>query len=293
MIIENINALKTKLSREDTKSVCIIDNNFLSFILELKKELDISYILSSYDLILVPKWVEVEINDSKYRRLCLEEISQYKDVYIVDELLYSDLYDNKDYALSILFMCSISLMGKEKGKLGQFIKGQGEEIDPELFIDELYNNILVSDSSVTISRRTQKKNAGEISICVLSHIIRYHYTNIDTITVFSFDADCYDFVNKSKDELYYKKAIYPHDENIFKDQRRVSVSFKSNDFILKEMYDLGKDIDMSIIDKVRTNARYVKYTHKKIDGSIEEEKQLMDTETFKQFIQKTDVHLIF
>ena len=66
MIIENINDLKIKLSEEDTKSICIIDNNFISFLLELKKELDISYILSSYDLILIPKWVEVEINDSEY-----------------------------------------------------------------------------------------------------------------------------------------------------------------------------------------------------------------------------------
>ena len=59
------------------------------------------------------------------------------------------------------------------------------------------------------------------------------------------------------------------------------------------MYDLGKDSNMEIIDKVRTNARYVKYTHKKMDGSIEEEKQLMNNEEFKQFIQKTDVYLIF
>ena len=34
MIIENINDLKIKLSEEDTKSICIIDNNFISFLLE-------------------------------------------------------------------------------------------------------------------------------------------------------------------------------------------------------------------------------------------------------------------
>jgi len=37
----------------------------------------------------------------------------------------------------------------------------------------------------------------------------------------------------------------------------------------------------------------VKYTHKKKDGSIEEEKQLMNNEEFKQFLQKEDVYLIF
>ena len=144
MIIENINNLKITLRKQETQSICIIDNNFISFLLKLKQELDISYILSSYDLILIPKWVEVEINDSEYRKSCLEEIASYKDIYIVDELLYSELYDYKDYALSILFLASISLMAKEKGKLGQFIKSQGEEIDPDLFINELYNNILIS-----------------------------------------------------------------------------------------------------------------------------------------------------
>ena len=293
MIIENINNLKITLRKQETQSICIIDNNFISFLLKLKQELDISYILSSYDLILIPKWVEVEINDSEYRKSCLEEIASYKDIYIVDELLYSELYDYKDYALSILFLASISLMAKERGKLGQFIKSQGEEIDPDLFINELYNNILISEEGITKSGRVKRKNAGEISICVLSHIIRYHYTQIDTITVLSFDADCYDFINKSKDDLYYKKDIYPYDDNIFKEQRKVSVSFKSNDFILKEMYSLGKDENMDIIDKVRTDDRYVKYTHKKKDGSIEEEKQLMNNEEFKQFLQKEDVYLIF
>ena len=184
-------------------------------------------------------------------------------------------------------------MAKERGKLGQFIKSQGEEIDPDLFINELYNNILISKEGITKSGRVKRKNAGEISICVLSHIIRYHYTHINTITVLSFDADCYEFINKSKDDLYYKKDIYPYDDNIFKEQRKVSVSFKSNDFILKEMYSLGKDENMDIIDKVRTDDRYVKYTHKKKDGSIEEEKQLMNNEEFKQFLQKEDVYLIF
>ena len=46
-------------------------------------------------------------------------------------------------------------------------------------------------------------------------------------------------------------------------------------------------------NKVRTDDRYVKYTHKKKDGSIEEEKQLMNNEGFKQFLQKEDVYLIF
>lgn len=59
------------------------------------------------------------------------------------------------------------------------------------------------------------------------------------------------------------------------------------------MYESGKDDNMEIIDKVRKNGRYVKYTCKKSDGSIEEDKRLMDNEEFKKFIQNKDVHLIF
>jgi hypothetical protein len=43
MICENINELKEKLKLENTKSVCIIDNNLMNFIVELKKQIDISY----------------------------------------------------------------------------------------------------------------------------------------------------------------------------------------------------------------------------------------------------------
>lgn len=294
MLIENINELKYELSKVSTKSICIIDNNFISFLMELKKELDISYIISSYDLILIPKWVQIEINDSKYRQEFLEELALYKNIYIVDELDYSELYDYKDYALAMLFIASVTCMGREKGLLKQFIKRQGEDIDPTLFIQELYNNILTSQNSLTKMGRVKTKNAGEISICVLSHIIRYHYLGIENITVLSFDADCYEFIHKSKENLYCDKTILSDNDNtLFKDKRRVSVSFKSNDFILRNMYESGKDDNMEIIDKVRKNGRYVKYTCKKSDGSIEEDKRLMDNEEFKKFIQNKDVHLIF
>ena len=43
MIIENINNLKITLRKQETQSICIIDNNFISFLLKLKPELDISY----------------------------------------------------------------------------------------------------------------------------------------------------------------------------------------------------------------------------------------------------------
>lgn len=242
---------------------------------------------------MIPKWVYVEISDSEYRKNCLDEISEYKDVYIVDELTYSELYDYKDYFLAILFIASIHLMAKEKGKLIQIIKRQEDDIDSSVFIDELYNNILTSEGNLTRSGRLKKKNAGEISICVLCNIIRYHYSNIDNITILSFDSDCYDFIQNSKDILYSKRNIFLDDENYFKGQKKISVTFKSNDFILKEMYDLGKDDNMEIIDKIRKNGRYVKYTRKKIDGSIEEEKEYMEIDEFKKFIKKDNVHLIF
>jgi hypothetical protein len=185
-------------------------------------------------------------------------------------------------------------MAKEKGRLVQFIKKQEDEVNPNDFIDNLYNNILIDDKeSLTKSGRKKKKNAGEISICVLSHLIRYNYDHIRNITVFTFDSDCYDFIQESRDLLYSNKKVISEDDNIFRGKRKVSITFKSNDFILKEMFDLGKDNNMTIIDKVRKNDRHIKYTHKKTDGSIEEIKECMNTDEFKEFIKKEDIHLIF
>lgn len=106
-----------------------------------------------------------------------------------------------------------------------------EDLDPyEEWLNIFYKEGL--DYRKLSNGRIQRKNAGEISISVLSYILSYYYSrNIDTITIFSSDRGAYEFVSKAKEMLY-------KDER-FKNKKNTSITFKSNDFLIYEWTRLG------------------------------------------------------
>jgi hypothetical protein len=136
--------------------------------------------------------------------------------------------------------------------------------------------------------RIQKKNAGEISIAVLSYILSYYYSgSIDTITIFSSDRDTYEFISKAKETLY-------KDER-FKDRSNTSITFKSNDFLIYEWTRLGYIDEQNIhtfVDSYRQTRR-IKFTRKKRDNSIEEQDKLIDNAAFLEMLKDSTIHLIF
>ncbi|MEJ8554624.1 hypothetical protein [Tepidibacter sp. Z1-5] len=285
--------LKDRLKSGSSLKIGVIDNNLMDFLVRINNETDILHLFDDYDIILIPKWVEVEINDGQTRIDCLDYIATKKDVYIIDEKNYSDLANYKDFELMLLFQASSSCMGKIMGEIRRLIATEEdkEELDYENFIDELYDNIL-KEKNVEPGKRAKRKNAGELSICVLCCLLMYYYEGIESITVFTFDQDCYKYIKNTKESLYQKDNIAGI-INKFKHKESCSVTFKSNDWILKQLYALDEPKGIQIINRVRTNSRYIKYTLKKSDGSIEENTKLIDTTEFIEFIKSKDIHLIF
>lgn len=49
--------------------------------------------------------------------------------------------------------------------------------------------------------RIKKKNAGEVSITILSEIISWYYPETKTLTIYSQDGDTYDFQRKAETDL--------------------------------------------------------------------------------------------
>lgn len=125
----------------------------------------------------------------------------------------------------------------------------------------------------------QRKNAGELSISVLSYILSFYYNkNIDKITIFSSDRDTYEFVLKAKEMLYNDKC--------FKDRDNTSITFKSDDFLIYEWTRLGYIDEQNIhtfVDSYR-QARRIKFTRKKKDNSIEEQDKLIDNVAFLEML---------
>lgn len=293
MIKSNIQELKGILNDKINLKIAIIDNNIMGFLVNLKSETDITQLFNIYDLILIPKWVEEEINDGDTRVDCLNQIAIKKDIYIIDEKEYSYLANYKDLELIQLFQAAIFYMSEEKGKIREYIKRVSyiEDLDYDDFIDNLYDNILKTEIVIE-GRRPKRKNAGEISITVLSYILGYYYNGIENVAIFTFDKDCYDYIKKAKEILYKEKKINEL-INLFKDKDCNTITFKSNDLIYKELYEIYNDNAIEIINKIRKNSRYVKYTLKKNDGSIEENQKLLETVEFIELIKLKDMHLIF
>lgn len=301
MIKRGATELKEKLNTGKDLKIAIIDNNIMGFLVNLNQETAILPLFDIYDIILIPKWVEEEINDGQTRIDCLNHIATTNDVYIIDEKEYEELSGYKDIELMLLFQASTYLMGDIKSKIRKYIS-QNEEIEDDeedgiteysKFIDELYNNILKNEeTALEPGKRVKRKNAGEISICVLSYLLGYYYDGIENITIFTFDKDCYDYIKNTKEILYDKDEIVGL-INRLKNKDCKTITFKSNDLIYNELYNSNKERAIEIITKIRKNPRYVKYTQKKTDGSIEENRKLMNTDEFIEFIKFGEKHLIF
>lgn len=137
------------------------------------------------------------------------------------------------------------------------------------------------------NRRIQKKNAGEISISALAHILSYYFPNLESVTLLTFDTDCYNCICYAEDK-------FNKDEN-FKYKNYASITFKSNDFILYELVKNNHytiDNIREIIDNVRA-PRILKYSRKKEDNSYEDKRIRVDNSRLLEMICDESLHIIF
>jgi len=228
-------SLKEYLNSKPNAKTCIIDNNFLEFCTKLKnKDISIISLLKQYDVIIIPSWVNVEINDSTSRPAYLQELRENGiNVYIIDETEYIALANDEE--LNILNITMYSAL--RFGKIGSFMRKSiiqnqpCEDIDYEFteWINILYNNWPMSGNEVgpIDNRRIQKKNAGEISISILAHILSYYFPKLKSITLLTFDKDCYNCIYDAQDKF--------NKDGNFKNRDYASITFKSNDLILYEL----------------------------------------------------------
>ncbi|WP_139905793.1 hypothetical protein [Clostridium thermarum] len=286
---ESINDLKKYLSTGRSLKICILDNNSVEFLTWVRKSVSPEKIFSQYDMILIPKWVWVEVCDSDNRKSYINDLKHCSKVQIIDEVDYLTLVDYKEAELYYLFLyCCYNV-----SRLVSFIKKNilknrpVEDLDPyEEWLGVFYKEGL--DQKKLSNGRIQRKNAGEISISVLSYILSYYYSgSIDIITIFSSDRDTYEFVSKAKEILY-------KDER-FRDRSNTSITFKSNDFLIYEWTRLGYinegNID-AFVDSYRQTRR-IKFTRKKQDNSIEEQDKLIDNAAFLEMLKDSTIYLIF
>lgn len=266
-------------------NLAILDTSSISFLQNLQTKITNAHnILSAYDLILIPKWVLIELSDAVGRSTYVESLIElgYPIKYIEEETYY-ELVNGEDINLFEIVWASSSKLAKLKGYLRRYVLKEDklEMEEYKKWINKLYDNWPLSED-VYLSKRIKKKNAGEVSITILSEIASWYYPNLKNITIYSQDRDTFEFQKEAHKQL----------QRIFKNKINIPVSYKSNDGIL---FQIARENMMEInnIDKYRNDERRVIYTNFNIDCSTSLIDEMVDNEKFKNLISDKNINIIF
>lgn len=269
----------------DKKQLAILDTSSISFMQELhEKNIPSDSILKDYDLILIPEWVLTEINDTKSRLDYIKAlIESGYPIHSIAEGTYSDLANNEEYNLYQIVLASTYQIGRIKSYLRRFVE-KADSLDMDEYknwINKLYSEWPIPGELLS-SGRIKKKNAGEVSITILTEVVSWYYPETETLTIYSQDSDTYEFQRKAEANL----------RNIFASKIPVPISYKSNDAILCQLFREGK-INLDRVKDSRKDIRKITYSKKQADHSIILVTEIIDNDSFVQLIQDSTVHIIF
>lgn len=270
---------------ENKKHIAILDTSSISFMQELDgKGIAADIVLQDYELLLIPNWVLTEINDAAGRK---DYVYKLRDkgypIYRIAEESYSELVNQEEGNLYQIVLASTYQIGRIKSYLRRFVE-KSDILDMDAYqdwINKLYEEWPIP-GQVLSSGRMKKKNAGEVSITVLSEIVSWYYPETETLTVYSQDSDAYEFQQKAEAEL----------RKIFSSRTPVPVSFKSNDAVLCQLYREGK-IKISDMKNYRNDIRKITYSRERQDHSVMLVMDIIDNDLFIELIQDENVHIIF
>ena len=239
---------------------------------------------SSYDAILIPDWVSVEICDSAYRKKYVETLLEDGlPIFRIAEENYDRLVNGEEGNLYRIVYAASSTLGAMKSFLRRHVQVEDtlNEDRYSRWIAELYNNWPLSANSNT-SGRVIKKNAGEISLTILAEIFSWYCPPAESITIYTQDRDAYD----------YQKNAHELLKDVFDNRDSVEVSYKSNDFLLYQMFRSGV-LDIEAIEKLRKDERVVVYTKKRDDESVAMVTARVDNQKFIELLQDERIQIIF
>ena len=267
------------------KQIALIDNFTISFLEKLEKSgIRGRDLLFGYDAILIPNWVREEICDSDHRRNYLETLlTDGFPMFSVVEEDYSELVNNEEGNLYRIVYGAVSTLGAMRSYLRRNVERE-DSLDIEKYSDwisELYHSWPLS-SETTENGRLKKKNAGEISITILAEIFSWYYPDTESITVFTQDGDCFD----------YQKNAHKYLKDVFTNRDYIDVSYKSNDFLLCQMYRNGT-LTTEMVRSIRKDERVVTYTRRREDNSVALVSQKLNNPSFVELIQDRSTQIIF
>lgn len=266
-------------------SIALLDNSVIEFLEKIERDSScyVENLLKSYDVIFIPEWVLEEVTDSEYRSVFMERIAEKLPIYKIEEAKYSVLMDEKELALYEIVNASVANISTMLAYLRKNV-ARDDPMDMDAYEDwikKMYSNWPMQGETLS-NGRIKKKNAGEISLTILAEIFSWYYPETQTLTIYSQDADTKAFQNKAEEKL----------SKLLKDKMPVAVSFKSNDFLLCQMYRENW-ISTDGVKNLRKDSRTVTYTRKRADESVVVEKRRLENDEFIEFIQDSTFEILF
>lgn len=275
-----------KITRIDNKKhIAILDTSSISFMQGLQvKGVKSESVLIDYDLILIPDWVLTEIHDAPGRVNYVQKlIEQGYPIYCIEEESYSDLTSGEEGNLYQIVLASTRQLARIRSYLRRYVE-KADPLDMDTYRDwikKLYNEWPISEGMLSTGR-IKKKNAGEVSITILSEIVSWYYPETESLTVYSQDNDTYVFQRKAEADL----------RDIFVSRTPVPVSYKSNDAILCQLIRTG-ELNIKNLINYRKDVRKITYSKEQDDHSIILVTELVDNDLFAQLVTDKTVHIIF
>lgn len=276
----------TKITNIDNKKhIALLDTSSISFMQGLdERGIPSEDILKDYDLILIPEWVLVEVNDAEGRANYLQKLIELGyPIHSIAEEDYPNLANNEEGNLYQIVLASAYQIGRIKSYLRRFVE-KADILDMDAYknwINKLYDEWPIQGQMLS-SGRIKKKNAGEVSITILAEVVSWYYPETEALTIYSQDRDTYEFQRKAETSL----------REVFTSRMPVPVSYKSNDAILCQLFRDGK-ISIENLGDYRKDIRKITYSKVQDDHSVILVTEVVDNDLFIDLVQDTSVHIIF
>ena len=274
-----------ELTKIDKTHIALMDTSSISFMQSLcNKGIGLDSILNAYEIILIPRWVLMEIEDAPGRAGFVQKlIDDGYPIYSIAEETYSELTGYEEGNLYQIVLASASLLVRVKSYLRRYVDCS-DPLDLQAYsewIKKLYDEWPIP-GEILSNGRIKKKNAGEISITILAEIISWYYPETETLTVYSQDSDTYKFHLEAESRIRHLLAS----------RTPVPVSYKSNDCILCQLLRTGA-IDENDISFYRKDERKITYSKEQSDHSVILVTEVVDNDSFIGLIKNEAVHIIF
>lgn len=274
-----------EIKQIDKKRIALIDTSSISFMQGLKHNgINPDSVLRDYELILIPKWVLIEIEDSADRSSYVQNlIDEGYPIYYIAEETYTDLAGYEEGNLYQIVLASTFRIASIRSYLRRHVQNK-DALDMESYatwINRLYEEWPIQGEELS-SGRIRKKNAGEVSITILAEVLSWYYPETEWLTVYSQDSDTYEFQRNAEDSL----------REFFASRTPVPISCKSNDAILCQLFRKGV-MNEDDIKQYRKDARRITYGREQSDHSVVLVTKHFENEDFVKLIKDEAVHIIF